>query len=563
MRILGMISGTSHDGIDAALVDFGSVGDTLNAVVEYTASTPYPAELRARLVAALPPAATTLAEMCELDTLIGQCFAEAAAAAIAKAGAVDLIVSHGQTVFHWVEGAHALGTLQIGQPAWIAERTGAPVLSDVRVRDITAGGHGAPLVSLLDALLLAGHEGIAAALNLGGIANMTLMRGAGDLVAYDIGPANALIDAVVVGKRLSERGFDEDGRIAASGTVDERLLEVLLDDPYYRWPAPKSTGKELFHLAYVEDAMAKAGSRPGAADLVATLTELTVRTVARDLTAAGVDLVVASGGGCRNPVLMDGLRRALPGVTIALSDEYGAPADDKEAIAFALIGWHTAHGLPGTVPAGTGARAARVLGTLTPGAGPLVLPAPAAEAPRALTLTRRRAGREAMPATLRLATRDDLDGIVEVFLSCWHESYARVLPARLVASMTPDRARALWARVLEEPGPAEVVVALGERDGAPSVLGVTRYVRQDDGDGMVHSLYVRPGAQGMGLGAALLRAAESALSEAGAPRAFLWVFRGNEPSIGFYRRQGWAPDGGERTTAEFGEPELRLVKELP
>ncbi|MEU8267974.1 anhydro-N-acetylmuramic acid kinase [Sphaerisporangium sp. NPDC049002] len=395
MRILGMISGTSHDGIDAALVGFGEAGGTLRGVVEYTASTPYPAELRARLIEALPPAATTLAEMCELDTLIGQSFAEAAATAIAEAGAVDLIVSHGQTVFHWVEGAHALGTLQIGQPAWIAERTGTPVLSDVRIRDITAGGHGAPLVSLLDALLLAGHEGTAAALNLGGIANMTLVRGAGDLVAHDIGPANALIDAVVVGYGLSEPGFDEGGRIAASGTVDERLLTVLLDDPYYRRPAPKSTGKELFHLAYVEDAMARAGSRPGAADLVATLTELTVRTVAGDLTAGGADLVVASGGGCRNPVLMDGLRHALPGVTVALSDAYGAPADDKEAIAFALIGWHTMHGLPGTVPAGTGARAARVLGTLTPGAGPLVLPAPATEAPGALTLTPRHTGQEA------------------------------------------------------------------------------------------------------------------------------------------------------------------------
>ncbi|GAA3835757.1 anhydro-N-acetylmuramic acid kinase [Sphaerisporangium flaviroseum] len=387
MRILGMISGTSHDGIDAALVDFDRTDGTLSGAVQYTASTPYPAGLRARLIAALPPAATTLAEVCELDTLIGQSFAEAAAEAIARAGAVDLIVSHGQTVFHWVDGAHARGTLQIGQPAWIAERTGAPVLSDVRVRDITAGGHGAPLVSLLDALLLAGHNGAAAALNLGGIANMTVVRGVDDLVAHDIGPANALVDAVVVSDGLSERGFDEDGRIAASGTVDERLLEVLLADPYYRRPAPKSTGKELFHLAYVEDAMARAGSRPRAADLVATLTELTVRTVGRDVTASGVDLLVVSGGGCRNPVLMEGLRRVLPGVTIALSDEYGAPADDKEAIAFALIGWYSLHGLPGTVPAGTGARAARVLGTLTPGAGPLVLPVPATEAPRALTLT--------------------------------------------------------------------------------------------------------------------------------------------------------------------------------
>ncbi|GGT23585.1 anhydro-N-acetylmuramic acid kinase [Nonomuraea spiralis] len=391
MRVLGMISGTSHDGIDVAVVDFdlgsGDGGDVLTGRVLHTASTPYPDELRARLVAALPPAPVTLAEVCVLDTLIGQCFAEAAEAAVEQAGPVDLIVSHGQTVFHWVEGTHARGTLQIGQPAWIAERTGAPVLSDVRIRDITAGGHGAPLVSVLDGLLLGGHEGGAAALNLGGISNMTVVRGA-SLSAYDIGPANALVDAVVSARGLNPRGYDEDGRIAASGQVDERLLAVLLDEPYYGLPAPKSTGKELFHLAYVEEAVARAGTGPSDADLVATLTELTVRTVARDVAAAGVDVLVASGGGCRNPVIMDGLRAALPGVRVSLSDELGAPADDKEAIAFALIGWLTAHGLPGTAPGGTGARAARVLGTLTPGADPLVLPAPLPAPPRSLVLRR-------------------------------------------------------------------------------------------------------------------------------------------------------------------------------
>ncbi|TDE59249.1 anhydro-N-acetylmuramic acid kinase [Nonomuraea mesophila] len=387
MKVLGMISGTSHDGIDVAVVDFALADGVLRGRVGHTASTPYPEELRARLIAALPPAPTTLAEVCELDTLIGQCFAEAAAAAIAEGGPADLIVSHGQTVFHWVEGAHARGTLQIGQPAWIAERTGTPVLSDVRVRDITAGGHGAPLVSVLDGLLLGAYEGGAGALNLGGIANMTVVRG-NELYAYDIGPANALIDAVVTGRALNARGFDEDGRIAASGRVSPRLLEALLDEPYYHLAPPKSTGKELFHPGYVDEALARAGGEVGDADLVATLTELTVRTVADDVRAAGVGTLVVSGGGCRNPVIMDGLRSALPAVDVRLSDDLGAPADDKEAIAFALIGWLSAHGLPGTVPGGTGARAARVLGTLTPGAGPLVLPAPLAAPPTSLVLAR-------------------------------------------------------------------------------------------------------------------------------------------------------------------------------
>lgn len=382
-----MISGTSHDGIDAAVVDFELVDETLHGAVQHTSSTPYADRLRTRLVDALPPAATTLAEICRLDTLIGQSFADAAVAAIQATGPVDLIVSHGQTVFHWVEDSVARGTLQIGQPAWIAEYTGTPVLSDVRIRDITAGGHGAPLVSALDTWLLAGHARTAAALNLGGIANMTVVRARDDLVAYDIGPANALIDAVVTSNGANQRGFDIDGLIARSGSIDVQLLGILLDEPYYQEAAPKSTGKELFNLAYVEDAVARSATRPTTADLVATLTELTVRTVARDVLSYGVDLLVASGGGCRNPVLAEGLRRALPSVTIVSSDEYGAPADDKEAIAFALIGWCSAHGLPGTVPAGTGAREARILGTFTPGAGPLILPEPVSAAPRALQLT--------------------------------------------------------------------------------------------------------------------------------------------------------------------------------
>ncbi|WP_461038188.1 anhydro-N-acetylmuramic acid kinase [Streptomyces mayteni] len=389
MRVLGMISGTSHDGIDAALVEFTSTGGELHGAVEYTASTPYQDRLRKRLIAALPPAATSLAEMCELDTLIGQEFAAAAAAAIEAAGPVDLIVSHGQTVFHWVEGGRALGTLQIGQPAWIAELTGVPVLSDVRARDVAAGGHGAPLVSYLDRLLLAGLGGTPAALNLGGIANMTVLRGSSDLYAYDIGPANALIDAAVVAAGLHPAGYDAGGRIAASGTVDERLLAVLLDDPYYLLPAPKSTGKEHFHGDYTTRAVASAGVESTSADLVATLTELTVRTVARDVLAAGVDALVASGGGCHNPVLLDGLRAALPGVRLSTTDEFGAPADAKEAIAFALIGWCTAHVVPGTVAGGAAARGARVLGSLTPGAGPLALPAPPAAPPEALTLSSR------------------------------------------------------------------------------------------------------------------------------------------------------------------------------
>lgn len=387
MRVLGMISGTSHDGIDAAVVDFHPEGTALSGVVMHTQSTPYALSLRARLAGALPPARTTMAEVCELDTLIGQAFAQAAIAAIGAAGPVDAICSHGQTVYHWIEGGTAHGTLQLGQPAWIAEATGVPVVADLRIRDITSGGQGAPLVAFLDQMLLTTGTTTRAALNLGGISNMTVVAPDGGLIAYDIGPANALIDAVVADRDLSSVGYDRDGLIAAAGEVCEPLLQVLLAEPYYRLPAPKSTGKELFHSAYVQGALAALGIPVGDSDLVATLTELTVQTVAADVRAAGIATVVASGGGCRNPVILDGLRRALPGVSVVLSDELGAPADDKEAIAFALIGWCTMHGLPANVPAGTGAREARVLGTITPGAGALRLPEPIAVAPTSLSLT--------------------------------------------------------------------------------------------------------------------------------------------------------------------------------
>ncbi|WP_341941098.1 anhydro-N-acetylmuramic acid kinase [Microbacterium sp. LWH10-1.2] len=383
MRVLGLLSGTSHDGIDVAVVDFAAADGALHGTVLHEDSVPYSPDLRARLVAALPPAPTTLAEVCELDTLIGQEFAEVAASAAASVGGVDAVCTHGQTVFHWVDAGHALGTLQIGQPAWIAERVGAPVVSDVRIRDITAGGHGAPLVSFLDELLLRGRPGVSAAVNLGGIANITI-TGPSGLVAYDIGPANALVDAVVVAEGLNERGYDADAEIALAGTVDETLLAALLDDPYYALPTPKSTGKEHFHLDYVR---AHVGDRDIAdADLVRTLTELTVRTVAHDVSAAGIGYLAVSGGGCHNPLIMRGLRDALPGVEVVLADELGASADSKEAILFALIGWCTMHGVAAVIPGGTGAREPRILGTITPGAGPLRMPEPVARV-ESLTLS--------------------------------------------------------------------------------------------------------------------------------------------------------------------------------
>ena len=371
MRVLGMISGTSHDGIDIAVVDFATESGVLVGRIEYFDSVPYDPALRGRIIAALPPARPGFEVACELDTSIGQAFAAAAAKAVAALGSgrPDLICSHGQTVFHWVEDGHARGTLQLGQPAWIAEATGLPVISDVRAADLAAGGEGAPLVPVLDQMLLEPYRaaGIrAGALNLGGISNITVCAPGAKPVAWDIGPANALIDAVVTADPATPGTFDSGGALAAAGTVIPALLTDLLAEPYYRLTPPKSSGKELFHLGYVREALGRLGISPALSDLVATLTELTAVTVAEAISKAGVQVLVAAGGGVRNPVLMSRVTQLLPGVEVLTTDRLGVPSDVKEAVAFALIGWATAHGLPGNVPSCTGATGPRVLGRITP-----------------------------------------------------------------------------------------------------------------------------------------------------------------------------------------------------
>ena len=280
---------------------------------------------------------------------------------------VDLIVSHGQTIFHWVDDeGRARGTLQVGQPAWIAEATGIPVVADLRARDIAAGGHGAPLASTLDELLLAGSAETAGALNLGGIANITVVAADVPTIAFDIGPANALIDAAVSAATGGAEAFDADGAHARRGRVHAELLERLLAEPYYRQPPPKSTGKELFHGAYLDRHVAASGA-VDADDVVATVTALTAITVADVCRQFGVGRLVVSGGGVENPALMERLGVELPGIAITRIDEYGIPSAAKEAYLFALIGFLTLHHLPGNVASATGATGPAVLGCLLPG----------------------------------------------------------------------------------------------------------------------------------------------------------------------------------------------------
>ncbi|PXX69397.1 anhydro-N-acetylmuramic acid kinase [Nocardia tenerifensis] len=390
MRVIGLMSGTSIDAIDAVGADIQLRDGTIHVEVAGQLSRAYPESLRAELIAALPPGRVELATVCRLDTAIGQEFAAVADAAAREifGGTADLVASHGQTVYHWVSGGKAYGTLQLGQPAWIAERTGLPVVSDFRSRDIAAGGQGAPLVALFDLLWLAGRPGRSAALNIGGIANATV-TGAHP-VAFDTGPGNALIDAAVESATGGAEHFDRDGERAARGTVDERLLKTLLTEGYYRASPPKTTGKELFNRAYLERVLPDYPLSTD--DIVATMTALTSHTVADALAPFEPDEVIVSGGGTRNPALLGMLGERLGKATLCTSDELGLPSSAKEAAAFAVLGFLTVHGLAGSHAECTGATRATVLGSITPGAARLTLPEAPDAPPRRLEVVSRARG---------------------------------------------------------------------------------------------------------------------------------------------------------------------------
>lgn len=384
MRVMGLISGTSMDGIDIATADFQLDGDRVEMSPLGSLAVPYHAELRAELEAALPPAGTTAATICRLDNEVGRAFASAAESALEQLGVgAELVVSHGQTLYHWIDEGRARGTLQIGQPAWIAEATGLPVVADLRAADVAAGGQGAPLAAIFDVLLLGGRNRICAALNLGGIANVTVVGPGLSPIAFDTGPGNTLIDAAV--RHLTGGSFDRGGEIARQGTIHQPLLDRLLSEPYYRALPPKTTGRELFHLAYLLAAVADAGPVPPE-DLVATVTALTARTVADACRGLGVDEVIVSGGGAENSFLLELLSAELDDATVHPIDDLGVPAAFKEAYFIALIGFLTMKGLPGNVAAATGASRPAILGSVTPGPVVPMWPAPAKEIPQALRI---------------------------------------------------------------------------------------------------------------------------------------------------------------------------------
>jgi anhydro-N-acetylmuramic acid kinase len=277
------------------------------------------------------------------------------------------------------------------------------VVSDLRSRDVARGGHGAPLASTLDALLLLGNSGgdgdvRRGSLNLGGISNITVRDDSGAIIAYDLGPASALMDAAVVALTGGREHMDADGARAARGTVDDALLATLLDEAYYRLAPPKSTGKELFHIAYLQERLGdrQAGDRDQQAshsdleldpdDLLATLTELTARLVADAVTTYALDELVVAGGGVRNPTLMDRVAALSAPARVRTLEDFGIPSQAKEAYMFGLLGFLAVHGLEGTIASATGARRGSILGSLTPGERPLRLPEPATEPVRRLVV---------------------------------------------------------------------------------------------------------------------------------------------------------------------------------
>jgi len=366
------------DGIDAALVRLTPEAPGLRVETLDFLVTPYSDTLLAALRRAAADVPLAAAELGRLHVAVGEAFAAAARSLldrpVGRAAAVTVIGSHGQTVAH--DPGRGV-SVQLGSAAVIAERTGLPVVNDFRARDLAAGGQGAPLVPFVDEMLFTDPELPVAALNLGGIANVTLLAPASrpaPPVAFDTGPANMVIDGLM--RRLSggEEAVDLDGRRARRGRVSDALLTELLRDPYFAAPPPKSTGSGEFGDAYAERLLAAARERGVAADdLVATATALSVRTIAGALATADIARVVAAGGGVHNPALMDGLRAALPGVELTTCARYGIDPDAKEAIAFAILAWAHLAGRSAALASVTGARRAAVLGSFTPGAAALDL----------------------------------------------------------------------------------------------------------------------------------------------------------------------------------------------
>lgn len=362
---LGLISGTSADGIDAALLGFD--GDAPPRLLA-ARTTPYPPELRSTILrVSQADARLDLDEFGALDVAVGEAFATAALDLLAGAGvaaeAVQAIGSHGQTLRHRPRPPRPF-TLQIGCPHVIAERTGITVVADFRRRDVAAGGEGAPLMPAFHAAVLGDPGEIRAVLNLGGIGNLTLLAPGEPVRGFDTGPANGLLDAWC--QRHTGHAYDRGGDWAAGGRVLPALLAACLAEPWLALPPPKSSGRDQFHLGWLAGHL---GGDEAPQDVQATLLELSARSIAEALLAQqpGTRRLVACGGGVHNRALMARLAALLPGVVVESSAAHGLDPDAIEAAGFAWLARQTLAGLPGNRPEVTGAAGPRVLGAIVPG----------------------------------------------------------------------------------------------------------------------------------------------------------------------------------------------------
>ncbi|HEY7471486.1 MAG TPA: anhydro-N-acetylmuramic acid kinase [Gemmatimonadota bacterium] len=375
--VVGLMSGTSADGVDGACCRLGGEGRGLRCEVLGTAARSYDVELRRAL---RRPEELRVPAVARLSVELGAAFAETARAAVAAAGValdrVALIASHGQTLWHDPRGAHGgvRCTFQIGEAAEIAERTGVPVWHDFRPADVAAGGEGAPLVPFADWVLFTLDDRWTVCLNVGGIANVTLLPPGATIdavTAFDTGPGNMTIDALA--ERLLGSSYDAGGAAARGGNVDAGRLAAALDDPYFARPAPKSTGRERFGLAWTEQRFGplEGVGEQEARNRLATAAAVTVESIARAIEGQagtppvpGEARVLVSGGGRRNRTLMEGLARRLAPREVVPIDDVGLDGDHKEAIAFAILGYESALGRAVALPGATGARHPARLGKL-------------------------------------------------------------------------------------------------------------------------------------------------------------------------------------------------------
>ena len=369
MRCVGLISGTSADGVDAALVEIEqSSPPKLLCFITF----PIPEKIRTRIFDCSDTGDTH--NICELNFELGELFSQAALAVIGKAGIkpeqVDLIGSHGQTVRHLPPKPGQTGsTLQIAEPSVIAHKTGIKTIADFRTADMAAGGQGAPLLPLLHHRLFATPAQNVAVINIGGIANVTYLPGSmneDEVAAFDTGPGNMVIDYLT--RKLFNRPYDENGRLAASGKTDKKLFDELMGHPYLGKHPPKSTGREEFGGLFTEALLANKQNIPDI-DLLHTVTEFTAHSIAqscRSYLPGGLDMVWICGGGAQNNLLMELLGGEFSPAPVKSSIEYGVDPDALEAMGFAYLAYRTNHNLPGNLPSVTGANKAVVLGKVVP-----------------------------------------------------------------------------------------------------------------------------------------------------------------------------------------------------